>query len=267
MTAILAVDVGNTRAKYGVFETDSTGVAEPIALSAVRVDGHTDPANSLRVWLYEEVGVVPEVQVVSGSNPPERDRLIAHWPLASRRIRLIESHEQLPVEIDVDQPESVGIDRLLTSLAARQLSDSKQPIIVVDAGTATTVNLTTSDGVFRGGAILPGLRLSAHAMHDYTARLPLIDADHLFPSEDEKPDAPLPGRNTVDAMKSGLFWGQVGAVRMIVERLNAAAVNEYGEQTVGRVVMTGGGGRQMVSQIEGAQFVDCLTLHGLATLV
>lgn len=276
MPLILAVDAGNTRVKFGVFESHAARVPQVLAVSAVRLDN--DPGDSdgtgnpatrmaacLGTWL-DELDFVPDRQIVSGSNPPVRDQLLNDWPLPVESVRLIDNYRQLPVTLDVEQPETVGIDRLLTSLAARRLCGDGQPIVVVDAGTATTVNLTTSDGVFRGGAILPGLRLSAHAMHDYTARLPLINADELFPPREDRPDAPLPGRSTVDAMKAGLFWGQVGAVRTIADQLLQSASRLYGDECPGLVVMTGGGGRQIVSQMHGAIYVDCLTLHGLAAL-
>ncbi|MCR9202468.1 MAG: type III pantothenate kinase [Planctomycetaceae bacterium] len=276
MPLILAVDAGNTRVKFGVFESHAAKVPQVLAVSAVRLDddtggsqGNDSPASRMAArlasWL-DELDLVPDRQVVSGSNPPVRDQLLSDWPLAVDSVRLIDHYRQLPVALDVEQPETVGIDRLLTSLAARRLCGAGQPIVVVDAGTATTVNLTTSDGVFRGGAILPGLRLSAHAMHDYTARLPLINADQLFPAREDRPDAPLPGRSTVDAMKAGLFWGQVGAVRTIADQLLHSATDSYGDERPGIVVMTGGGGRQIVSQMRGAIYVDCLTLHGLAAL-
>ena len=268
MPIVLAVDVGNTRVKYGVFETGAAGIPQVLSVSAVRLDDPAEPVNRLAQWL-EEQDLQPDVRIVSGSNPPARDRLLAQWPW-QHDVRLIDHYQQLSVSLDVEQPETVGIDRLLTSLAARTLCGSSQAIVVVDAGTATTINLTTADGVFRGGAILPGLRLAAHAMHDYTARLPLIDADQLLPAHEDQPDAPLPGRNTVEAMKSGLFWGQVGAVRTIVDRLLAStarhATTDSRSSPPGLVVMTGGGGRQMVAQIENAIYVDCLTLHGLAVL-
>jgi len=277
MPLILAVDAGNTRVKFGVFESQTAQVPQVLAVSAVRLDAAsagtddaasrftTRPAARLAAWL-EELNLVPDCQVVSGSNPPVRDQLLSDWPLPVDSVRLIDNYRQLPVTLDVEQPETVGIDRLLTSLAARRLCGEGQPVVVVDAGTATTVNLTTSDGVFRGGAILPGLRLSAHAMHDYTARLPLIDADELFPPHEDRPDAPLPGRSTVDAMKAGLYWGQVGAVRTISDQLLRSARDCYGDDRPGLVVMTGGGGRQIVSQIRSAIYIDCLTLHGLAAL-
>jgi len=167
--------------------------------------------------------------------------------------------------LDVESPATVGIDRLLTAFAVRRLVAGRQPIVVIDSGTATTVNLVTSDGTFRGGAILPGLRLSAYALHDYTARLPLIDTDQLSDGSFFV-DAPLPGRNTIDAIKSGLFWGQLGSIREISSRLAQSAARDFGDKAQAVYVLTGGGGRQLVAQLPNALYIDCLALHGLAML-
>ena len=221
----------------------------------------------IQSWVAEETGTpaAPARSIVSGSNPDIRDELLDDWPWNEFSPQLVKNFRDVPIECDLDQPSRVGIDRLLTALAARSLVSNSQPLIVIDSGTATTVNLTTSDGVFRGGSILPGLRLSAYALHDYTARLPLIDTDGLSDRGDNV-DAALPGRNTTDAIKSGLYWGQLGAVREIAFRLGDLAKATYEESSDPVLVLTGGGGRQLARHLKDAVYVDCLTLHGLAWL-
>lgn len=265
MTRILAVDVGNTRAKFGVFEIGHAARPQPRKISAVRLAKISGLADELNDWL--ETGDFDDVSssIVAGSNPPVRDHMVADWPWSDVPPRVVNSHTDIPLQIDVDAPEAIGIDRLLTAWAARRLFSEQQPIIVVDSGTATTINLTTSDGTFRGGAILPGLRLSSYALHDYTARLPQIDADSLS-VEPNLVDPPIPGRNTVDAIKSGLFWGQLGAVREISDRLAIAAANEFGDSRPVLQILTGGGGRQLASHLPNATYIDSLALHGLALL-
>lgn len=234
-------------------------------ISAVQLDGVEDLAEELAHW-YDETDVSDIIGcVVSGSNPPMRDQLLNAWPWPELPPQLIDSHHDVPLPADVDAPETVGIDRLLTAYASRALFSDRQPLVVIDSGTATTVNLTTSDGMFRGGAILPGLRLSAYALHDYTARLPQVDTDSLSTDRDTV-DAPLPGRNTIDAMKSGLFWGQLGAIREISQRLAAAAKDSYGDRQPAMYILTGGGGRQLVAHLSSAVYIDSLALYGLALL-
>jgi type III pantothenate kinase len=139
-----------------------------------------------------------------------------------------------------------------------------QAAIVVDSGTATTIDLVTADGVFRGGSILPGLRLSAYALHDYTARLPMIDTDRFGMPTDAS--LPLPGRNTRAAINAGLFWGQLGAIKEITSRLQAAALSQFGCRETPIRIITGGGGRKIATHLTNSVFVDSLALHGLAVL-
>ena len=160
--------------------------------------------------------------------------------------------------------DNVGIDRLFTAFAAARLFAPAQASIVVDSGTATTIDLVTSDGVFRGGSILPGLRLSAYALHDYTARLPMIDTDGFGMPTDAS--LPLPGRNTQAAMNAGLFWGQLGAIREITGRLQAAAMSKFGCRETPIRIITGGGGKKIANHLTESVFVDSLALHGLAML-
>jgi len=265
MATILTVDVGNSRAKFGLFESGSAAKPQLLNLTAVRLNDESNVADSIREWLEQSDLPQPDNALVAGSNPPVRDHLLDRWPCPNVPPRTIGSHSDIPIKVDVDDPAAVGIDRLLTAYAAHQILPNNQPIIVIDSGTATTVNLTTSDGTFRGGAILPGLRLSAYALHDYTARLPMIDTDQLSSGPDNV-DAPVPGRNTMDAMKAGLFWGQLGAIGELSSRLAHVAESQFHDSARPLFVLTGGGGRQIVSHLNDAIYIDSLTLHALAIL-
>ena len=270
MTLILAVDVGNTRAKFGLFEVGHAAKPQVRDISAVRLADVSNVATEIERWLddgdCDGVGCDGVGRsIVAGSNPPARDEVISNWPWPDQPPAVISHHSDVPVRADVDEPASVGIDRLLTAYAVRNLFARNQPVIVIDSGTATTVNLVTVDGTFRGGAILPGLRLSAYALHDYTARLPLVDTEQLSSGPSDV-DAPLPGRNTTEAMKSGLFWGQLGAIRELSQRLANSAVEDFGNAQPPLYVLTGGGGRQLVGHLSDAVYIDSLALHGLALL-
>ncbi|MFO0977580.1 MAG: type III pantothenate kinase [Planctomycetaceae bacterium] len=261
MSAVVAIDIGNTRAKFGIFQPNATGFVEPHGIVA-RVLSQTNDLSIdfLRWWNSLDVAAVTRV-VVAGSDPDLRDELIRRWPLKQHVPLVVSSFQQIPVRVDVDFPARVGIDRLLNALAVARLRESGRPAIVVDSGTATTVDLVTSDGAFRGGSILPGLRLSAHAMHDYTARLPLVDVDETLTALPS-----LPGRNTEAAMLAGLFIGQLGAVREISERLAEAARRDFHETQSAQLFITGGGGRQLADHLADSAYVDSLALHGLALL-
>ena len=258
---ILAIDVGNTRAKFGLFRQSSVQNPEPVEIAARILNETADVSRAFLEW-WQSLGVkAPAIAMVAASDPETRDLLLQSWPIQDCRPITIFGFRQIPVEVDVDFPERVGIDRLLNAFAGSRMCKPGRPVIVVDSGTATTVDLVTSDGTFRGGSILPGLRLSAHAMHDYTARLPLLNVD------EELTDLPtLPGRNTEAAMRAGLFVGQLGAVKELIARLSSAAFTQFSENSRPQVFVTGGGGKQLVSHLEEATFVDSLPLHGLAML-
>jgi type III pantothenate kinase len=125
------------------------------------------------------------------------------------------SYLNVPLAIRVDAPERVGIDRLLGALAADRLRHRDRAAIVVDLGTAITVDFLAADGAFEGGAILPGIAMSARALAEQTDALPQTTFDRL-----EQPPAPL-GKSTVTAIESGLYWGAVGAIREIAAKISA----------------------------------------------
>lgn len=260
-SAVVAIDIGNTRAKFGVFHPSASGFVEAQSIVARVLSQTSDLSiDFLRWWNTLETSAVTGI-VVAGSDPDLRDELLRRWPIKPHAPLVISSFQQIPVTVDVDIPGRVGIDRLLNAYAVGHLKDAARPAIAVDSGTATTVDLVTADGVFRGGSILPGLRLSAHAMHDYTARLPLLNVDETLQSLPV-----LPGRNTEAAMLAGLFIGQLGAVREIASRLSQAAIGSFGNHKEPQLFITGGGSRQLADHLAGSVYVDSLALHGLAML-
>ena len=261
-SSVLAIDIGNTRAKFGVFQFAQNKPVEARSIVARALDETPDLATVLSMWWKTQELTSPRLAVIAGSDPETRDQLISAWPFEKCQPLVVSGYQQIPISVDIDVPSKVGIDRLLNVFAAAQLLSEQRAVIVVDSGTATTVDLMTSDNTFRGGSILPGLRLSAHAMHDYTARLPMINVDS---EPTELPE--VPGRNTEDAMRAGLFIGQLGAVRELIKRLSIAALDRFSEKASPIVVVTGGGGRQLVRHLHGATYIDSLALHGLALLI
>jgi len=161
--------------------------------------------------------------------------------------------------IDVDEPRKVGIDRLLNAVAANTLRQTDQGAIIVDTGTATTVDVVSSEGHFAGGSILPGFELSAKSLHDYTALLPLIPVSDLRQQEPV-----VLGKDTTNAIRSGLFWGQLGAVRELIHQFqNHSLFKTCPEPPL--VLLTGGGSSLLAPHLdELVRFEPLLTLQGLA---
>ena len=178
---------------------------------------------------------------------------------------VIRDRSAIPLSVDVDSPETVGLDRLLNAVAANALRPVSRASIVVDSGTATTLNFVSQDGVFCGGAILPGLEMSAKALHYYTAVLPLL------PVQDLGGETPIaPGRNTREAIRNGLFWGQIGAIRELVLQIcrqqglrDPDFSGDSDPEDSPWMILTGGGGPVLSSQFTGFLALPSLGMHGL----
>jgi type III pantothenate kinase len=198
----LVVDIGNSRIKWGLCTPEA--VTQSASLPP------DDPAawqQQLEAWQLRG-----PLQWVLSAVQPENCARLAEW-VAGRgdRVTQLQWADQLPLRVLLEKPDHVGIDRLLDAVAANRRRRPGHSAVLIDAGSAVTVDWVDDDGAFRGGAILPGLRLMAHALHDYTALLPLI------PIPTELPE--MPGTSTRDAMAVGIVWTVVGGIRAILERL------------------------------------------------
>lgn len=193
--------------------------------------------------------------IVAGVNPNGLGRLLGEWARTGWKMpRIISASVDLPLRVDVDAPDKVGIDRLLNAVGANVVRQPGVAAIIVDTGTATTVDVISSAGAFRGGAILPGLELASRSLHLYTAFLPEIPIEELAAL------VPNPlGTSTRAALRSGIFWGQVGAVKELVERLSAI------EHQPVELYVTGGGGGLLAPHLgASAKLFPALALQGLA---
>lgn len=247
------MDAGNTRLKWAVFPSGDLrqvgSLPAPVRCGAQRCG---EPIHN-REWCH---GLKVESAALAGSNLEERIRIEQHWAGDAPRLAVWRDGRQFPIDIDVEFPERVGTDRLLNAIAANRLRRPRQGAIVVDSGTATTVDLISSGGAFCGGAILPGLLLSARALHEYTSVLPFVP----MPLSDDVPPEVV-GRNTDAAIISGICWGHVGAVNGLI-----AAIRE--DQRAGDeqplILLTGGAGPWLVNWIRPAATLSPhLALQGL----
>ena len=172
------------------------------------------------------------------------------------------NHRLVGIEAQVDYPEKVGIDRLLAARAANAWNESRSrsegrsvrsPVIVVQAGTALTVDWIDAQGRFQGGSILPGAGLALQYLAAGTDQLPWLPTDSI----DRLPA--LPGKNTEEAIAAGVHASLVGGVRYLVER--------YRQEIDGKseipVVISGGDGRLVLEHIAApATYVENLVLLG-----
>jgi type III pantothenate kinase len=267
--------VGNARTKFGLFRAAPAGSGLPKPEKTLRLDNAGPLPARLAKWV---AGIVAErAELPSPAAPlraPTKGRsgkgdhrlrwyvASVNRPAAGRLVDWLRAYRggdplvllaagDLPLEVRVPRPDMVGVDRLLDALAANRLREPGRPAVVVDVGSAITVDLVSADGAFLGGAIMPGIAMSARAMHEFTDLLPWIDAAEL-----RKPPAAL-GTGTEPAMRSGLYWGAVGGVRQLIEQLAP------GEQP--QVFLTGGAGPAVARRLgRSGQHVPHLTLAGIA---
>jgi type III pantothenate kinase len=243
MTPNVVVDVGNTAIKWGrcwdgrVSETCSL---PPRGLNAWREQAHQWQLPSPLVW------------VIAGVHPERRHFFKSYAGLRGDRVHVLTSASSLPLRVLVDKPDHVGIDRLLDAVAANSRRPTGVPVAVIDAGSAVTVDLLDETGAFRGGAILPGLRLMAKALHDYTALLPLVE-----PPTESGAIPSLPGTATIPAIEAGIFWAVAGGVEALLReyRLHCGSTLE--------VFLTGGDGPLLRSVLPEARFWPEMTLEGI----
>lgn len=259
LTRLLAVDVGNSRIKFGLFAPAAvadTGLPQCLETRIVPLND-PDAWMVATKWLQRHAASDAQA-IVAGANPPGIERLLNHWGRTGWAMpMLVEDPARLPLVVRVPEPQNVGIDRLLNAVAANRLRETGHPAVIVSSGTATTVDLLDREGHFLGGVILPGFQLSATALHDHTALLPLVSVQELAG------DPPVVlGTNTRDAIRSGLFWGQVGGIKELVRRLGEFV----GQEPL--TVVTGGGGELLLPHLEnGVSYQPHLPLHGLALLL
>src|SRR5579871_2137084 len=261
---LLVLDVGNTNTVLGVYKTVPPGSAGKGSASkgvTPRLLAHWRVA-TVMTHTVDEYGVLfrnlfaigkveaAEVRgiIVSSVVPPMDSTL---REVCERYFHLkplfIEPGVKTGMPVLYENPAEVGADRVVNGVAAFEKYGG--PCIVVDFGTATTFDAVSKKGEYMGGVIAPGIGISAQALFEHTARLPLVDV---------RQPAKIIGTNTVASIQAGLFFGYLGLVDGILERL----IGQLGPDT--KVVATGGQARLIGDQSKYIKTVDdLLTLEGL----
>src|SRR5437588_10873522 len=241
---LLAIDVGNTNIVLGVF--DGSTLVQGWRLQTLR-DRTSDELGLLvdGLFAHSRIERVQIRGVILGSVVPPLTGTIHAMVQRYFGVTIvnIEPGVNTGMPILYDNPSEVGADRIVNAVAAFEKfgGGGGRPLIVVDFGTATTLDAITARGEYLGGAICPGVTISADALFQRAARLPRIDV--------RKPPRVV-GTTTVTAMESGLFWGYVGMVEGLVRRM--------GDELGGDVVCVATGGLAEVIAPETAliQHVD-----------
>jgi type III pantothenate kinase len=222
---LLAIDAGNTNIVFAVFDGAKLIGSWRSATNAQRT------ADEHFVYLQSWLQNVPQVAnkltaaIISSVVPDAtwnlrelcRERLVLEpMVIGDQRI-------DLGIKIMMDRPEEVGADRIVNAVAG--IAQHKPPLLIIDFGTATTIDVVDTNGSYRGGVIAPGPHLSLQALHMAAAKLPRVEV--------AKPRQVI-GTGTVSAMQSGIYWGYVAMIEGLVTRIKA----ELGQPA--QVIATGG---------------------------
>jgi type III pantothenate kinase len=254
---LLALDIGNTNVTIGLFRagaligtrraaTNARATADEFELllgGILQLDG----ISLADVDSFAMASVVPKLTAAVERVAARRGQTLVAATAGS-----------VPLAVRVDRPDDVGADRLVNALAAARLYGT--PAVVVDFGTATTLDCVAADGAYVGGAIAPGLELGLEALAAKTAKLPRIEL--------VAPDRAI-GRNTVHAMQSGTVFGYQALAAGLLDRVRAELADANGVDPSGvKAILTGGlSAAPWARSLRGIDAIDPeLTLKGLAIL-
>ena len=246
---LLAIDLGNTNIKYGVF--DGEKMVASFRVSS-RLSRTADEYGSVLVGLLSDQGIKKSdiTGIIFSSVIPALNYTICHMcefffgisPL------VVGPGVKTGLNIKADNPREVGADIIVNSVSAYKKYGG--PIIVIDFGTATTFDVITGKGELLGVVIAPGIKTSLEGLSTKTAQLPMVEL--------ESPKTVI-GKNTVHCMQAGIIFGFAGLVDNIINKIK----KELGLSEI-RVVATGGLGEIIAKEVKSISVVDrTLTLDGL----
>jgi len=258
---LLALDVGNTNTVLGLYQLAPTGPAQPELAAHWRVSTH-------RTQTSDEYGVLfTNLFNLHGLSTSDVHHIIVSSvvpPVESTLMQVCESYFKVkPLFVEpgiktgmpvlVDNPAELGADRLVNAIAAYEKYGG--PAIIVDFGTATTFDVVSARGEYLGGIISPGLGISADALFSRAARLGRVDI--------KRPPKVI-GTTTVTHIQSGLYYGYIGLVDGILERMIAEMGPDPHDPAAPKIVATGGLARLIAEDSRYIETIDdMLTLDGL----
>lgn len=240
---LLLVSVGNSRTKFALADGEELGECRAVAVTDARA-----AADALLGLLAER----PGADVVMASvNTPAADELEEALVASVERVYRVGRDLAVPIPVALDDASTVGQDRLLNALGA--FRRARAACVVIDVGTAVTVDFVDGVGTFQGGVIAPGPRMMLAALHEHTAALPALE--YAVPD----PSRGVFGKDTAHAMLLGVRSAVQGLVHLCVDRYAA----EFGAYP--RVIATGGDARSLFEPDEIVEHVvPDLQLAGLA---
>lgn len=248
---VLAIDIGNSHIVFGIFDEEQLLCEFRIATKLHKTED--EYGILIRNLLLEEKEAFSHISgaiissVVPALTGVFEEMVRRYFSVPS----MVVSHRlQTGVTIRYNRPEEVGADRIVNAAAAFHLfGEGKTPLIIVDFGTATTFDVVSEQGEYLGGAIAPGLIISAEALSFHTAKLPNVELT---------PPKSVIGKDTPESIRSGVIFGHVGLVNEIVSRVSLML------NKTPQVIATGGLSRTIAPLCKIISIVrPTLTLEGL----
>lgn len=234
---LLAIDIGNTNLVIGCIHDDQILFKARIATDRLRTSDQYGveiknmlEAYGVRIQDIEDCIISSVVPPVFNSVRTGVIKIIGKMPM------VVGPGLKTGLNIQVDVPSQVGSDRIVIAVAA--LAEYKAPLVLMDLGTATTMEVVEPDNVYLGGVIFPGVKVSLEALTSRAAQLPAISLD--------RPKQVI-GKNTVDCMRSGMMFGTAAMIDGLIDRIE----EELGHPST--LIATGGM----------AQFVTPLCRHDI----
>ncbi len=246
---LLAIDIGNTNIKYGIF--DGENLKESFRVSS-RISRTADEYGSVLVNLIEDKGIDKSKidGIIISSVIPPLNYTICHMCEYFFNITpiMVGPGIKTGLNVKVENPKEVGADRIVNSVSAYKKYGG--PIVVIDFGTATTFNVIDKDGTLLGGVIAPGIKTALEGLVNNTAQLPMIEL--VSPKK-------AIAKNTETNMQAGIIFGFAGLTEKILNKIKKELnVTEI------KVIATGGLGEIIAKEVKEIDKVDrTLTLDGL----
>ena len=246
---ILAIDIGNTNIVVGCFDKDQVLFVERVSTDHTKTE--LEYAISLKsvLEIYDIKPSSVEGGIISSVVPPLTNVLKSSAEkIISGEVLVVGPGIKTGLNIMMDNPASVGSDLIVDAIAA--IHEYPVPLVFIDMGTATTISVVDEEKRYRGGMILPGMRVSMDSLTSRTAQLP-----HISMEAPKK----LIGRNTIDCMKSGMIYGNASCIDGMIRRIK----KELGREDV-TVIATGGLSKVIIPYCEETIIYDNeLLLKGL----
>ncbi len=208
---LLAIDIGNTNLVIGCFEQDEIKFKARIATDRTRTsDQYGVEIKSMMEAYGVQVSDIDDCIISSVVPPVFNSVRTGVWKIIGKQPMVVGPGLKTGLNIHMDVPSQVGSDRIVIAVAA--LAEYKAPLILMDLGTATTLEVVEPDNKYLGGVIIPGVKVSLDALTSRAAQLPGISLD--------KPRQVI-GKNTIDCMRSGMMYGTAAMIDGLVERMEA----------------------------------------------